>query len=43
MKNLKTLILIALITFVCIGFQSCSAEEVEIQETENTNINGTKS
>lgn len=43
MKNLRTLFAIVLITIVSIGLQSCSAEEVEIQETENTNVTGGKS
>lgn len=44
MKNLKTIFVIALLSIITIGFQSCSAEEVEVpSETQNTNINGGKS
>ena len=42
MKNLKTIFVIALLSILCIGFQSCSAEEIKVEETQNTNVNGSK-
>lgn len=43
MKNFKTLFVIIIITLFSIGFQSCSAEELEIKEEQNTNVTGGKS
>jgi hypothetical protein len=42
MKNLKTLLVIALISILCIGLQSCTAEEIKVEETQNTNLTGGK-